>query len=404
MATEVLMPKLSSTMDEGSVTEWLKNVGDSVKIGEPIFEVMTDKIAIEVEAYAEGILLGKYVEVGEKVPVNTVIAHIGAANEKVEAPTKASATNALETKVAEVVETNIAVLSKPTGDVRATPAARKLARENNIDLNLIYASLKDSPRVHLKHIQEAIKNPTQIKKEVNVSPIVTQSEVVIPWKGIRKMVADQMVKSKTTAPHVTLNAEVDTMKLVELRNRLLASAKESDTRISYTHLIAYFTAKVLTKHTNINARALDDGIHQYAHVNLGIATALDNGLIVPVIHNADTLSISALADKTKDLNKRARNNALVSEELNGGTFTITSLGTTEVLNFNPVINVPEIAILGVGKTYTKLEFNALKEVVEHSKLQLSLSFDHRAIDGYPAALFLSDLVKLLENPELLVLY
>lgn len=139
-------------------------------------------------------------------------------------------------------------------------------------------------------------------------------------------------------------------------------------------------------------------------MNLGIATALDNGLIVPVIHNADTLSISALADKTKDLNKRARNNALVSEELNGGTFTITSLGTTEVLNFNPVINVPEIAILGVGKTYTKLEFNALKEVVEHSKLQLSLSFDHRAIDGYPAALFLSDLVKLLENPELLVLY
>lgn len=398
MATEVLMPKLSSTMDEGSVTEWLKNVGDTVKTGEPIFEVMTDKIAIEVEAYADGVLLGRYVEVGEKVPVNTVIAHIGEAGEKVEAPAKTAAAKAeVKEELVEEVKTTTLELLKPTGDVRATPAARKLAREKALDINEIYQSLTDSPRVHLKHVANYV--PSQ--KEAVVP---TQSEVIVPWKGIRKMVADQMVKSKTTAPHVTLNAEVDTMKLVELRKTLLAQAKDGDTRISYTHLIAYFTAKVLTKHTNINARALDDGIHQYAHVNLGIATALDDGLIVPVVQNADSLSINDLAEKAKDLSKRARSNALVSAELNGGTFTITSLGTTEVLNFNPVINVPEIAILGVGKTYTKLEFNEKKEIVENTKLQLSLSFDHRAIDGYPAALFLSDLVKLLENPELVILY
>lgn len=398
MATEVLMPKLSSTMDEGSVTEWLKNVGDTVKTGEPIFEVMTDKIAIEVEAYADGVLLGRYVEVGEKVPVNTVIAHIGEAGEKVEAPAKTAAAKVeVKEELVEEVKTTTLELLKPTGDVRATPAARKLAREKALDINEIYQSLTDSPRVHLKHVANYV--PSQ--KEAVVP---TQSEVIVPWKGIRKMVANQMVKSKTTAPHVTLNAEVDTMKLVELRKTLLAQAKDGDTRISYTHLIAYFTAKVLTKHTNINARALDDGIHQYAHVNLGIATALDDGLIVPVVQNADSLSINDLAEKAKDLSKRARSNALVSAELNGGTFTITSLGTTEVLNFNPVINVPEIAILGVGKTYTKLEFNEKKEIVENTKLQLSLSFDHRAIDGYPAALFLSDLVKLLENPELVILY
>ena len=404
MATEVLMPKLSSTMDEGSVTEWLKNVGDSVKFGEPIFEVMTDKIAIEVEAYEAGILLGRYVEVGEKVPVNTVIAHIGEAGEKVEAPAKVSTQNTVEIKVEEVVEKNEPVMVKPTGDVRATPAARKLAREKNVDINQVYANLVDSPRVHMKHVQAVIDNPSSITAVASQAVSVAQTEVVVPWKRIRKLVADQMLKSKSTAPHVTLNAEVDTMKLVELRKTLLANTQEGDTRISYTHLIAYYTAKVLTKHTNVNARALDDGIHQYAHVNLGIATAMDDGLIVPVVQNADTLSIKALAEKAKDLSKRARTNALVSAELNGGTFTITSLGTTEVLNFNPVINVPEIAILGVGKTYTKLEFNANKEVVEHTKLQLSLSFDHRAIDGYPAALFLSDLVKLIENPELVVLY
>lgn len=398
MATEVLMPKLSSTMDEGSVTEWLKNVGDTVKTGEPIFEVMTDKIAIEVEAYADGVLLGRYVEVGEKVPVNTVIAHIGEAGEKVEAPAKTAAAKVeVKEELVEEVKTTTLELLKPTGDVRATPAARKLAREKALDINEIYQSLTDSPRVHLKHVANYV--PSQ--KEAVVP---TQSEVIVPWKGIRKMVANQMVKSKTTAPHVTLNAEVDTMKLVELRKTLLAQAKDGDTRISYTHLIAYFTAKVLRKHTNINARALDDGIHQYANVNLGIATALDDGLIVPVVQNADSLSINDLAEKAKDLSKRARSNALVSAELNGGTFTITSLGTTEVLNFNPVINVPEIAILGVGKTYTKLEFNEKKEIVENTKLQLSLSFDHRAIDGYPAALFLSDLVKLLENPELVILY
>ncbi len=398
MAKEVLMPKLSSTMDEGSVTEWLKNVGDTVKVGEPIFEVMTDKIAIEVEAYDAGVLLGRYVEVGEKVPVNSVIAHIGEAGEKVEAPAKAAIAKAeVKEEVVEEVKASSVPVINPTGDTRATPAARKLAREKGLDINEIYQSLTDSPRVHLKHV-------TNYVPSAKASSAPVQSEVVVPWKGIRKMVADQMVKSKSTAPHVTLNAEVDTMKLVELRKTLLANAKEDDTRISYTHLIGYFVSKVLTKHTNVNARALDDGIHQYSSVSLGIATAMDDGLIVPVVHNADSLSIQELATKAKDLTKRARSNALVSEELNGGTFTITSLGTTEVLNFNPVINVPEIAILGVGKTYTKLEFDSNKNVVERTKLQLSLSFDHRAIDGYPAALFLSDLVKVLEDPGLLVLY
>lgn len=399
MATEVLMPKLSSTMDEGSVTEWIKKEGDYVKVGEPIFEVMTDKIAIEVEAYVEGTLLKTFVEVGEKVPVNTVIAFIGQAGEKVDTPTRSEQVEKVVEEVNELVSVQADVELVKKGDVRATPAARKLARELGLNIAEIFSSLKSGIRVHLKDVK-AYKPVKPIVQETNVH----QEELIVEWKGIRKMVADQMVKSKTSAPHVTLNAEVDTTKLVDLRNSLLAKAKENDTRISYTHLIAYFCAKVLTSHNQVNARALEDGIHQYKHVNLGIATALESGLIVPVIHQADKLSIQDLATHAADLSKRARSNKLISEELNGGTFTITSLGTTAVLNFNPVINVPEVAILGIGKTYTKLEFNERREIEERTKLQLSLSFDHRALDGYPAALFLTDLVNVIENPSLLVLY
>lgn len=399
MATEVLMPKLSSTMDVGNITEWLKNEGDRVKVGEPIFEVMTDKIAIEVEAYVAGVLLKKFVEVGEVVPVNTVVAYIGEKGEKVDTPKAVkAAVEEVKTEVKEEVKENV-VAQKSTEGVRATPAARKLARENDLDIAEIYENLQVGPRVYMKDVQAVIDHKPSV-----TAKSIQQDEVVVPWKGIRKMVADQMVKSVSTAPHVTMNAEVDTTALVALRKQLLANAKEGEARISFTHLIAYFSAKVLTQHTNVNARALADGIHQYSSVNLGIATALDDGLIVPVVAAADSLTIKEIASKVKDLTKRARENKLVSAELSGSTFTVTSLGATEVLNFTPIINVPEVAILGVGKSVTRLEFNSKKEIVETTKLELSLSFDHRALDGYPAALFLSDLVKVLENPGLLTLY
>ncbi len=403
MAKEVLMPKLSSTMDVGHVTEWFKKVGDSVKVGEVLFEVMTDKIAIEVEAYDAGILLGRYVEVGQVVPVNTVIAHIGAEGEKVEAPVigaaaaPAAAKPVVEAAVAPqvVAAAPVAVQALPSDGfgVRATPAARKAARDRGITVEAVYAATPGLIRVHQKDVEQF--NPSSVKAVY----VETGVEKVIPWTGIRKLIADQMTKSHNTVPSVTLNAEVNVDALLKMRSELLTQVeKEYGVRLTVTHLLAYFVAKTLKKHPAMNARALEDGIHVMPSVNLGIAVALENGLIVPNVKNAQALSLVELAKAIKTQTGKPKNNSLMPDDISGGTFTITSLGTTAVTDFNPIINVPEICILGVGRTVERAEFDANNQLVKVSKMTLSLSFDHRATDGYPAALFLTDLIALIEHP------
>lgn len=409
MAKEVLMPKLSSTMAVGHVTEWFKKEGDAVKVGDVLFEVMTDKIAIEVESYDAGILLGRYVDVGQVVPVNTVIAHIGEAGEKVEKPTipsvgsapvevKAdvsvtpSPTTPVPTVLVAPIQTALRPLPADGFGVRATPAARRAAREKGITVEAVYQASTDLERVHLKDVLAYTPGTVKILEPVG-------KETIVPWTGIRKLIADQMVKSKTTVPHVTINAEVNVDQLLAMRADLLEKVeKEHGVRLTITHLLAYFVAQTLKKHPNVNARALDDGIHHYPWVNLGIAVALENGLIVPNVKNAQTLSVVELAKAIKTQTAKPKANKLMPDDVSGGTFSITTLGMTEVVSFNPVINIPEIAILGVGKIVDRAEFNANGQLVKVSKMTLSLSFDHRAIDGYPAALFLSDLVHLIEHP------
>jgi pyruvate dehydrogenase E2 component (dihydrolipoamide acetyltransferase) len=400
MAKEVLMPKLSSTMDKGHVTEWFKKVGDPIKVGEVLFEVMTDKIAIEVEAYDAGIVLGRYVEVGQVVPVNSVIAHIGKADEKVEAPKLDVIAPSVVAPVVEVakVETVVSapVVSQalPTDGfgVRATPAARKAARDRGITVEDVFSSTAGLTRVHLKDVEAY--QPGQRK-----AAVVLGVEKVIPWTGIRKLIADQMLKSHTTVPSVTINAEVNVDSLLRMRTELLDKIeKEAGVRITVTHLLAYFVTKALVKHPGMNARALEDGIHVMPSINLGIAVALENGLIVPNVKNAQALSLKDLAKAIKTQTGKPKANTLMPDDISGGTFTITSLGTTAVIDFNPIINVPEICILGVGRTVERVEFDTNNNLVKVNKMTLSLSFDHRATDGYPAALFLTDLVYLIEHP------
>lgn len=408
MAKEVLMPKLSSTMMEGHVTEWFKEAGDKVSVGEAIFEVMTDKIAIEVEAYDEGILLKRYVEVGEVVPVNTVIAHIGEKGEDVSQPKAMSSENKETLTNEPVLEKNDQPVSdkeeveSDTSDVRATPAARKLVKENHLDLQQVFSQIKPDTRLHVKDVETYLENKNRTPQ---VTSPVDEKDTIVAWKGIRKMVADQMVKSASTVPHVTLNAKVNVDQLMKLRTTLMDDVKqESDVKLTYTHLLAYFVSRVLTKHSLLNAHALEDGIHLKKTVNLGIATALDNGLIVPVVKQANTRKLSELAKAISKLSSDARNNTLTSEDLKGGTFTITSLGSTRVTDFNPIINVPEVAILGVGTIEKTLVLDEQNNVKQSHVMTLSLSHDHRAVDGYPAALFLSDLVKVIEDPTKVINY
>lgn len=405
MANEVLMPKLSSTMDVGTITTWLKNEGDSVEIGEAIFEVMTDKIAIEVEAYDEGILLKKYIGDGDSAPVNSVIAYIGEAGEDVPAEmpgAEAEPAAAEETKAEEVVETveTVEETTVATTKVRATPAARRIAREKGIDLQKVKGS---GPKgriqaLDVKEYQEPV---------VAAATSKSAEGELIPWSGMRKAIADKMSESKQTIPHVTMNAEVDLTKVIELRKQLLPMVEErTDERLSFLEIIAKAAMIALKAYPEFNANAYAEGIKQFEHVNLGVAVAVDAGLVVPVVEKADQKGLSDLTAAVKAATKKARDGQLMPAEMSGGTFTISSLGRSKVQTFNPIINLPEVAILGVGGSYDKLVVENTPEgpqVATITALNLCLSFDHRVADGAPAAAFLSMIVELLENPMSLLL-
>lgn len=405
MANEVLMPKLSSTMDVGTITTWLKNEGDSVEIGEAIFEVMTDKIAIEVEAYDEGILLKKYIGDGDSAPVNSVIAYIGEAGEDVPAEmpgAEAELETAEETKAEEAAETveSVEEITAATTKVRATPAARRIAREKGIDLQKVKGS-GPKGRIQALDVKE-YQEPTIAA----ATPKADEGEL-IPWSGMRKAIADKMSESKQTIPHVTMNAEVDLTKVIELRKQLLPMVEErTDERLSFLEIIAKAAMVALKAYPEFNANAYAEGIKQFDHVNLGVAVAVEAGLVVPVVEKADQKGLSELTATVKAVTKKAREGQLMPAEMSGGTFTISSLGRSKVQTFNPIINLPEVAILGVGGSYDKLVVENTPEgpqVVTITALNLCLSFDHRVADGAPAAAFLSMIVELLENPMSLLL-
>ncbi|WP_270327381.1 dihydrolipoamide acetyltransferase family protein [Enterococcus malodoratus] len=405
MANEVLMPKLSSTMDVGTITTWLKNEGDSVEVGEAIFEVMTDKIAIEAEAYDEGILLKKYIGDGDSAPVNSVIAYIGEAGEDVPAEMPgAEAEAAEETEAEEVAEVAEPTESNEettvtTTKVRATPAARRIAREKGINLQKVQGS-GPKGRIQALDVKE-YQEPT-----VAAAPKAAEGEL-IPWSGMRKAIADKMSESKHTIPHVTMNAEVDLTKVIELRKQLLPMVEErTDERLSFLEIIAKAAMVALKAYPEFNANAYAEGIKRFDHVNLGVAVAVSDGLVVPVVEQADQKGLSDLTAAVKAVTKKARDGQLMPAEMSGGTFTISSLGRSKVQTFNPIINLPEVAILGVGGSYDKLVVADTPEgsqVTTITALNLCLSFDHRVADGAPAAAFLSMIVDLLENPMSLLL-
>ncbi|MGY3750249.1 dihydrolipoamide acetyltransferase family protein [Vagococcus acidifermentans] len=412
MAHEVLMPKLSSTMTEGTITTWLKQEGESVEIGEPIFEVMTDKIAIEVEAYEEGILLKRYLGDGDSAPVNAIVAYIGEEGESVpdaappsvqedesgvseaEQPDTPNAADAIEEK------------SKPvTTLIRATPSARRLARQRKIDLSAVEGS---GPRGRIQ--AEDVKRYKPEPAVPVAAPAKTEkaeTAEVIPWSGMRKVVADRMSQSKATVPHVTMNASVDMSEIDKLRQHLLPVVEERTAlRLSYTELIVKAVTVALKEFPVFNAHALDDGIHLHKEINIGLAVAVKDGLLVPVIRNAQDKGLAELTKTAKDLAGKAREGRLNPDDMQGGTFTISSLGRSRVENFTPIINAPEVAILGVGgmtKSCIMKEEDGQMIPVNVPVLQLSLSFDHRAADGAPAAAFLSRIVEILENPLQLLL-
>ena len=426
MATEYKMPQLGLTMTEGTVTKWFKAVGDTVTVGEVLVEVSTDKITNQLESNLAGVLLEIIVDEGATAPVQAPIAIIGQPGEKVAAATKATpvVTELLQTTAPEVAEPRGAYSAAVSidGRIKASPYAKKLAAAQSVDLSVVtgtgpggriverdireyamQAPTKASP-LAVKVAAEHQVNLAEIQKETrimkaDVLAAVKPATVAKPLVGIRKVIAERMALSWNTAPHVHLTVEVDMTAVLGLKENLVRATGQ---KASVTELVVKCAAYALREMPVVNASLMDNQIVLHEAVNIGIAVALDDGLIVPVVRNADQKNLSQLREAIVSLGGKARSGKLSPDEISGGTFTVTNLGMFGTDHFTPVINPPESAILGVCRIVEKPVVLA-GTIVTRPMSNFILGFDHRLIDGAVGAKFMARLRELLENPSLLII-
>jgi pyruvate dehydrogenase E2 component (dihydrolipoamide acetyltransferase) len=370
------MPRLSLTMKEGTVIQWFKKEGDFVKKGEPLVEVLSEKVTYDVEAPASGVLRKILAEEGVDVPVAGTLGIITEPDEPLPEIEEA-VTVAPPERTEEKAPVPEEITKKARERVIASPAAKRLAREHGIDLTKVKGS---GPQGRI--VEADVRR--YLEETVPMAPRVRE---VIPLTGIRKTTAERVSISARTAPHSTITMEVDMSNAAELREK---------TGVSYTDILVKAVAKALEEHPLLNSTLQDDQIKIYEDINIGVAVATEKGLVVPVIRNADKKTLTQIASTLKELVEKAREGKLTREDLTGGTFTITNLGMYGVEVFIPIINPPEAAILGVGKVVEKPVIEN-KEIKIKPTMHLSLSFDHRIIDGAPAAKFLQEIKQTLEE-------
>ena len=447
MAIELRMLQMDQTMTKGKIGKWLVKEGDTVTEGQPLLEIETDKVVHEQESPTDGIIAQILAEEGTNVPVNAILAVIGAPGEdvaRIEADTapeqqvqakpeqpkptpsatgdtpKASPAarqlaeklaidltevkpsgpggRILESDVQRYIDLRGSAPSTETTRLKASPLARRLAKEHGVDLTSIAGSGPDGRIVRDDVLQVASAVP---EIPVVETPAIQQAAEVIAMDGIRGIIAERMTLSLQTNASVTLHTEVDATAFVELRGMLNDKLQAREVSITYTDLLVKVVANALQEHPRLNATLTDEGIHLLPEINIGVAVALEDGLVVPVVRSADKERLSEISGQVKSFAERARGNQLTPGELQGGTFTITNLGNFGIDAFTPIINPPESAILGVGRILKKPVVHE-DEIVVRSMLTLSLTFDHRVIDGAPAAQFLQTVSGYIQDPYLLL--
>lgn len=409
MAEIVRMPKLSDTMTEGTVSKWLKKVGDKVKSGEILAEIDSDKATMEFESFYDGTLL--YIGTPDKksAPIDTILAIIGKEGEdiskileaeKSKAPVKAEVKveakktevkkeAAVERKVEQVAQS----VARPSshvsdGKIKASPLAKKLAKEQNLRISQIGGS-GDNGRVVKRDIENFLHS-----SKGGASFSMKESFTDEPVSQMRKTIAKRLSESKFTSPHFYLTMEINAEELVKIRETINAV---SSIKISYNDLIIKASAAALREHKKVNASWLGDVIRYNNHIHIGVAVAVEEGLLVPVVKFADGKSLSQIAGEVKDFAQKAKDKKLQPKDWEGNTFTISNLGMYGIEEFTAIINPPDACILAVGGIK---ETPVVKEgkVVPGVVMKLTLSCDHRVVDGATGADFLQTLKTLLENP------
>ncbi len=474
MAQLFNMPQLGSTMEEGTILKWHKNEGDTVRTGEVLLEIETDKASMEVESPVDGVVRKILALADAVVPIRQPIAILAGAEEPIEtllaeagvggqtastgepksagdlpkssapAPSAAlpapASTNGMAAPVfisprarriadekgvavallagrgtgpqGRVIERDVEAFvaaqgARPAADTagratpRTTPLAARMADDLGINLNDLTTGLPGS-RVRsedvLRHAEAARPTAETTPAAAPKSESAPAGVKVLAFGGMRKRIADNVVKSAFSAPHVTLTLEVDMTACAEFRTRLIPEVEKAyGTRLSFTDVLVKATARALGEHPLLNAALVGNEVHLFAQKNIGVAVALEEGLIVPVVKSAEQKSLGVISAELKQLVERSRTGKFTPDDLSGGTFTITNLGSFGIDVFDPIIVTGQAAILGVGRIADK-PVVVQKEVVIRSMMNLCLSFDHRILDGAPAARFLQRLKELLENP------
>jgi len=374
LVTKVVMPRLSLTMKEGTVVQWFRKEGETVQKGEPLVEVLSEKVTYDVEVPESGILRKILATEGSNVPVDQAIGIIAAVDEPL-TEVEVSAPAPPDSKIEEVSARTVK-LDEIRERVPASPAAKRLARELGVNLAEVNGTGPES-----RIVEE------DVRRSAEQTALMPRVREIIPLTGIRKTTAERLSLSARTAPHSTVIMEVDMSNAVRIHEEM---------QLSYTEMLVKTVAAALRKHSIVNATLDGEKIKVFEDINIGVAVATENGLIVPVIRNADRRSLKEIASILKGLVEKAGQGKLTKEDLTGGTFTITNLGMYGVDVFIPIINPPETAILGVGRVVEKpVADNG--QVKVKPLMQFSLTYDHRIVDGAPAAEFLQSVKQILET-------
>ncbi len=424
MADVILMPRLSDTMTEGVIAAWHKKVGDAVKKGDLLAEIETDKATMELESYKDGTLLYIGVDKGGKLQVDDLLAIVGKQGEDIsalisgkKATAQASQPDQKEVKaevssnkqtVTEPVTTQQQVVSPvmdESGRVKASPLAKKLAKEKGIDISSLSGS-GDGGRIIKADVDNLNIQPATPTGKSSAplfqynAPVLTSEEgyTDIPNSQIRGVIAKRLAESNFTAPHFFLTMEINMDNAVSARTQL---NEISPVKISFNDLVVKAVALALRHHPAVNASWMGDKIRRWRHIHIGVAVAIEDGLIVPVIRFADNKTLPQIAAETKELATRAKNKKLQPPEFTGNTFTVSNLGMMDIDEFTAIINPPDSCIMAVGK---------IKETVVKrsdgfgvsSFMKVTLSCDHRSVDGATGAAFLQTFKKYLENPVMML--
>ena len=417
MAEIITMPRLSDTMTEGVVAQWLKKVGDKISEGDILAEIETDKATMEFESFSEGTLLYIGLKDGESAPVDSLLAIIGKEGEDIDAiikefkaaspsgsaapeTTKAPEASKAPEKAAEispvkVVETVEApVTVNASGRVIASPLAKKIAEEKGINLNAV-SGTGEGGRIVKSDVENYV--PAAVSAVASVSaPIVsgTESFEETPNSQMRKTIARRLAESKFTAPHYYLMLEINMDNAIESRKLI---NELPDTKVSFNDIVVKASAMALRKHPRVNSQWFDDRTRINHHVNVGVAVAVEDGLLVPVIRFTDQKSMTQIGAEVKDLAVRAKSKKLTPAEMDGSTFTVSNLGMFGISEFTSIINQPNSAILSVGAIIQKPVVKN-GQIVVGNTMKVTLACDHRTVDGATGAAFLQTLKQFIENP------